>query len=248
MIQTYRITGMTCSSCQAKVQKLLSDIEGVKSVIIDLANGTAEIGMKTHIQTDKLQLALKDHPRYQLSEVSLPQNTLGLTNEGNEQGPNSWFTIYKPILVIFFYLTTLSVGVGLSQHHFDIMFVMRIFMGGFFLTFSFFKMLDLRNFADSYAMYDVVAKYFRQWGVIYAFIEFGLGFAYILNFQPLITNVITAIVMSVSLVGVVKSVLDKKKIRCACLGAVFNLPMSTVTIVEDALMILMSGGMLLFIF
>jgi hypothetical protein len=40
-------------------------------------------------------------------------------------------------------------------------------------------------------------------------------------------------------------VLNKKKIQCACLGAVFNLPMSTVTIIEDALMIAMSGAMIL---
>ncbi|OYW82093.1 MAG: heavy metal transporter, partial [Sphingobacteriia bacterium 32-37-4] len=39
--------------------------------------------------------------------------------------------------------------------------------------------------------------------------------------------------------------LNKKKIQCACLGDVFNLPMSTVTIIEDALMIGMSAVMLL---
>jgi hypothetical protein len=39
--------------------------------------------------------------------------------------------------------------------------------------------------------------------------------------------------------------LNKRKIRCACLGAVFNLPMSTITIIEDGLMILMSLTMLI---
>jgi len=51
--------------------------------------------------------------------------------------------------------------------------------------------------------------------------------------------------MSLSIIGVLQSVINKKKIQCACLGAVFNLPMSTVTIIEDALMILMSGVMLI---
>ena len=51
--------------------------------------------------------------------------------------------------------------------------------------------------------------------------------------------------MSISIIGVLQSVLNKKKIQCACLGAVFNLPMSTVTIIEDALMIVMSGIMIL---
>ena len=49
--------------------------------------------------------------------------------------------------------------------------------------------------------------------------------------------------MSISIIGVLQAVLNKKKIQCACLGAVFKLPMSTITIIEDALMILMSGIM-----
>jgi hypothetical protein len=49
--------------------------------------------------------------------------------------------------------------------------------------------------------------------------------------------------MSISIVGVIQSLLAKRKIRCACLGAVFNLPMSTITLIEDALMIAMSGVM-----
>ena len=118
---------------------------------------------------------------------------------------------------------------------------MNVFMAGFFLSFSFFKMLDLKGFADSYTMYDIVAKKIKAWGFIYPFIELALGFAYATGFQPFVTNIVTVIVMTVSMIGVLQSVLNKRKIRCACLGAVFNLPMSTVTIIEDALMIAMSA-------
>ena len=122
---------------------------------------------------------------------------------------------------------------------------MQHFMSGFFLVFSFFKLLNLKGFAESYMMYDVLAKRLPVWGYLYALIELGLGLAYLSNFNPLVTNSITFIVMSISIVGVLQSVLNKKKIQCACLGAVFNLPMSTVTIIEDALMIIMSGIMIL---
>ena len=122
---------------------------------------------------------------------------------------------------------------------------MRIFMSGFFLVFSFFKLLYLSSFAESYAMYDLVAKRWRGWAYLYVFIELGLGLAYALNLFPAITNTITFIVMSVSIIGVLQSVFNKQKIRCACLGAVFNLPMSTVTIIEDGLMILMSAWMIM---
>lgn len=106
-------------------------------------------------------------------------------------------------------------------------------------------MLELKGFAESYAMYDLVAMKIPAWGYIYAFIELGLGVAYLTDFQPLWTNIITLSVMSISIVGVLQTVFNKRKIRCACLGAVFNLPMSTVTIIEDRLMIGMSVGMIL---
>jgi hypothetical protein len=121
---------------------------------------------------------------------------------------------------------------------------MRVFMSGFFLIFSFFKLLDLQGFADSYSMYDLIAKRFRSWGVIYPFIELALGIAFAVNFSPVLTNWITLAVMGISIIGVLQSVLNKRKIRCACLGAVFNLPMSTITIIEDGLMIIMSIAML----
>lgn len=121
---------------------------------------------------------------------------------------------------------------------------MNHFMGGFFLAFSFFKFLDLKGFADSYKMYDIVAKRIPFWAYLYPFIELGLGLSFLSNIFPLLTNSITFIVMTISIIGVLQAVFNKKKIQCACLGAVFNLPMSTVTIIEDALMIVMSGIMI----
>ena len=132
-----------------------------------------------------------------------------------------------------------------KNDNFNCMQAMKYFMAGFFLVFSFFKLLNLKGFAESYVMYDVLAKKVPVWAYLYAFVELALGIAYLINFNPIITNTITFVVMSISIIGVLQSVLNKKKIQCACLGAVFNLPMSTVTIIEDALMIVMSGIMIL---
>ena len=94
-------------------------------------------------------------------------------------------------------------------------------------------------------MYDIVAKHFPAWGYIYAGIEFLLGVAFAANFQPVLTLWVTLGVMTISIIGVLQSVLQRRRIQCACLGVVFDLPMSTVTIIEDALMIAMSAWMLL---
>ena len=122
---------------------------------------------------------------------------------------------------------------------------MHLFMGGFFLVFSFFKMLDLKGFAYSYMSYDIVAKKWLAWGFIYPFIELSLGLAYLFHFAILEATIVTLVVMSISSIGVIKSLLEKKKIQCACLGTVFNLPMSNITLIEDLLMVLMAAVMLI---
>ena len=147
-------------------------------------------------------------------------------------------------MVIAAYITGITLFIEFFNQPVDFHRWMQNFMAGFFLIFSFFKMLDLKGFSESYSNYDIIAKRWAGWGYVYAFAELFLGMAFLFRITPLLTNWATLILMSISLVGVLQAVLSKKKIRCACLGAVFNLPMSTVTIIENVLMIGMSAMMI----
>lgn len=236
MVHEYQITGMTCSSCEAKVKTNLLSIPFVTSVEVSKEKNTATISMDKHVSLSDFQNALGgQESKYQISAIN--------HNEIVEQ-TKSWFETYKPIILIFSYITIVTFLIQLGNPHFNFMQWMQHFMAGFFLVFSFFKLLNLKAFAESYAMYDVLAKQIPVWGYLYAFVELGLGVANLVNFNPFITNVATVLVMTISIIGVLQSVLNKKKIQCACLGAIFNLPMSTVTIIEDGLMIVMSLTML----
>lgn len=243
MTHIYKVSGMTCSGCQAKVQNLLSKVAGVKAVSIDLGKGEATIEMDKHIATDELKAALKDYPKYQLSETTNHQHFVA--SPIIEEEIRSWLETYKPILLIFGYISGITLLVEYMNVGFSWMRWMNHFMAGFFLVFSFFKLLNLKGFAESYSMYDIVAKKWNGWGYVYAFTELALGVAFLTGFKPLLINSVTFVVMTVSIIGVLQSVFNKRKIKCACLGDVFNLPMSTITIIEDALMIGMSGAMLL---
>lgn len=66
MTHKYSVTGMSCSGCQAKVQKLLSSVKGVKMVSIDLESGDTTIEMDQPIRLDQLKDSLKEYPRYQI--------------------------------------------------------------------------------------------------------------------------------------------------------------------------------------
>ncbi|NHM02515.1 heavy-metal-associated domain-containing protein [Flavobacterium difficile] len=234
MTHQYQITGMTCSSCEAKVKSALLTIENVTSVEVSKDTNSATITMNKHIALSNFQKALDN--KYQISAVN---------HSEIEEQAKSWLETYKPILLIFFYISLVTILIQIKNQSFNLMEAMQHFMAGFFLVFSFFKLLNLKGFAESYVMYDVVARKIPIWAYLYAFTELMLGIAFLTGFNPLTTNSVTFLVMSISIIGVLQSVLNKKKIQCACLGAIFNLPMSTVTIIEDALMIIMSGLMII---
>ena len=169
-------------------------------------------------------------------------------NIANQDTKVSWLTTYSPLLLILAYVLGGSVlvqigGGGPGSVTLDE--TMRYFMAGFFLVFSFFKLLDISAFADAYSGYDLLAKRWRGWALLYPFVELALGVAYLANFSPVATYWVTIIVMGFSAIGVVQAVLNKRSIECACLGTVFKLPMTIVTIVEDLGMVAMAAWMLL---
>ena len=234
MTHTYNLTGMTCTSCEAKVKSALLSIAHVKAAEVSKENSTVTITTGKHIDLAAFQSVLDK--KYQISNLELLET---------EEEKRSWFATYKPVLLIFLYIFSVTALIEFMADSFSLFRWMRHFMAGFFLTFSFFKFLNLKGFKDSYMMYDIIARKFPVWGYVYAFTELALGIAFLVGFDLIVTNSVTFIVMSVSIIGVLQTVLNKKTIQCACLGDVFNLPMSTVTIIEDGLMMLMSLGMLL---
>jgi copper chaperone CopZ len=233
MTHTYQISGMTCESCEAKVKSALLTLPDVTNV--EVTRTSATITMEKHIALSELQKIIGAKGNYTISATN--------HSETAEQ-TKTWFTTYKPLLLIFVFITGISIITARMENEIHWMKCMQNFMAGFFLTFSFFKLLDLKAFAESYSMYDIVAERVKTYGFIYPFIELALGIAFLTGFNPFITNITALIIMGISIIGVLQSVLNKQKIQCACLGAVFNLPMSTVTIIEDALMIVMSTFML----
>ena len=105
---------------------------------------------------------------------------------------------YAPLLLIAAYLCVVSLA---GARGFEAW--MTHFMAGFFLVFSFFKLLDIRGFADAFAGYDLLAMRWRPYGCIYPFLELALGLAYLFAVAPVATNIATIAVMGFGSLGVI---------------------------------------------
>jgi copper chaperone CopZ len=235
MTHTYQITGMTCNNCVEKVRQLLSKIDGVTNVNVSLEKHEAEVTMKQHIAVADLQRALSG-TNYTIKENSSHAHSMPMEMEDSV----TWKT-YLPVLLLFAYITGVTLLIQFVQHNFDMAEWMRHFMAGFFLSFSFFKLLDIPAFAVSYSTYDIVAKRWPGYGYIYPFIELAIGIGFLIPSAVLWVNAATLVVMGISIIGVIQSMLRKSKFECACLGAVFKIPIGKITLFEDALMIVMSA-------
>lgn len=122
---------------------------------------------------------------------------------------------------------------------------MHYFMGLFLCQFAMLKLFHPSSFAEGFQKYDLVAKKFRVYAYVYPFIELILGLAYLSFSAPILTYILTIIVMGVGAVGVIGALRRGLDIRCACMGTVLDVPLSTVTLTEDIAMIAMACWMLL---
>ncbi|MGY8933859.1 MAG: heavy-metal-associated domain-containing protein [Flavobacteriales bacterium] len=237
MKHTYIIEGMTCNNCKASVEKHINALENVTHVSVHLENGETEVTMDKHISTELLKKALPE--KFTLSEkheknVFSSNITIDAEKTKLQQ--------LKPLLLIIFYITTASLLIHYKDWSWNEF--MLDFMGLFYIVFSFFKMLDLKGFPESFKMYDPLAKRIPIYGWMYPFIETVLGLMFLMRFEVDIALVITLIVLGITTIGVLKTLLDKKHIRCACLGTALKLPMTEATLIENTIMMVMAILML----
>lgn len=169
-----------------------------------------------------------------------PEKYLKSENKSMTAKEVSTFKTYKPLIVVFSYIFLISITVQIVLGSFDVHLLMNHIMAGFFISLSYFKFLDLKSFSEAFSYYDPIAKKNPSYGFMYPFIEIGLGLMFIAGIGLFYANILTAFILSVTTVGVIKQINTKSQFQCACLGAGFNLPLSWVTVVENAAMVFMA--------
>lgn len=72
MKHTYFLKGMSCSGCSNFIEKTLITVPGVKAVKADVENATVTIETNEHLPIKVYQDALRDHPKYIISNKEIP--------------------------------------------------------------------------------------------------------------------------------------------------------------------------------
>jgi hypothetical protein len=159
------------------------------------------------------------------------------------RGSRSWRD-YLPLLVLIVVslLVASAISVGSSASPSATRW-MQAFMGFFLVVFATLKLFDLPTFADGFQMYDLLAKSFRPYALAYPSIELLLGLGYLARWQPTVIYAATVIVLGFGALGVIRALRRKLDIECACMGTILKVPLSTVALTEDLVMVVMAAAM-----
>lgn len=146
---------------------------------------------------------------------------------------------YLPLVIVVLLAIMMSAAIPLPENGWSA--YMNRVMGMFLCLLAMFKLFNLSGFVDGFQMYDVVTKKIRLYGYAYPFFELLLGLALLGSWAPLTTNIVLLVLMSIGAIGVIQSLRRGLDLRCACLGTVLRVPLSTVTIVENVGMGIMAA-------
>ena len=212
---------MHCTACVSKIEEALYVVDGVTKAVAKLDKNKAIV--EGNVSSQDLINAIHKSG-YQVSLID-KNSEVDPYERDSKQNSTKLFPLY----LIFFYLTVSTLLINrIDLNHTDIM---LDFMGLFYIVFSFFKFLDYNNFPKTFKIYDPIAKIIPAYGWIYPFLETLLGIAFLIRFELHISLLTTLIILGTTTIGVLRSLMNKERIQCACLGTAINLPMTTVTLV-----------------
>ncbi len=117
---------------------------------------------------------------------------------------------------------------------------MHYFMGFFLCQFAMLKLFKPTGFAEGFSKYDLIGSRVRLYCYIYPLIELFLGLGYLSFFAPHFIYWLTIVVLGIGAIGVISALMRGLELRCACMGTILDVPLSTVTLTEDLAMVAMA--------
>lgn len=155
-------------------------------------------------------------------------------------------TSYQPVIALFSMTALMALAASLAV--FGTPFTIRA--GEWFIAFSMciLAMLKLQNvekFATMFLNYDLLARRWLPYGRIYPFAEGLAGVLMVAGAFNWLSIPVALVIGAIGTASVFKAVyIDKRELKCACVGGDSNVPLGFVSLTENVMMIAMALWML----
>ena len=107
------------------------------------------------------------------------------------------------------------------------------------------KLMDLERFSTMFLTYDLLAQRWIRYSYIYPFVEVGAGLMMLVGLLNWVSAPAALFVATIGAVSVYKAVyIDKRNLKCACVGGDSNVPLGFISLTENLMMIGMAIWMI----
>lgn len=148
-------------------------------------------------------------------------------------------TTYTPVIAIFSValLMALAIAYAFLQGNYIIR-VIELFVAFSMTLLAIQKLKDLYSFTNSFITYDLFAMRYLRYGYFYPFAEAFAGIGMLAGLSGYLIGPVSLFIGTVGAVSVFKAVyLDKRELKCACVGGDSNVPLGFVSLTENLFMI-----------
>lgn len=158
--------------------------------------------------------------------------------------PNA--TSYVPVLAVFAVAALLALAINwLTFLPLLSLVTIERFVAIAMMLLAMLKLQDVDRFATMFLNYDLLARRLPPYGLAYPFLELGAGVLMLTRVLDWLSIPVALFIGGVGAVSVFKAVyLDKRELKCACVGGGSNVPLGFVSLTENLMMIAMALWML----
>ncbi len=156
-------------------------------------------------------------------------------------------TTYTPVIAIFAVTFLLSLAFSFATNNSLLSLkTAELFIALTMSMLAIQKLQDLFSFTNSFITYDLVAMKVVRYAYIYPFLEAFVGIGMIAGLPAYSVAPISLFIGSVGAVSVIKAVyIDKRELKCACVGGDSNVPLGFISLTENLFMI--AAGVWMFV-
>jgi len=154
---------------------------------------------------------------------------------------------YQPVIAIFgvSFLMALAVGWAVLGT-IDVVRTVEWFVAIAMCFLGVQKLQNIETFSTMFLNYDLLARRWVRYGYVYPFAEAGAGVLMIAGALTWLAAPVALVIGGIGAVSVFKAVyIDKRALKCACVGGGSTVPLGFVSLTENVMMVLMAVWMLL---
>ena len=155
-------------------------------------------------------------------------------------------TSYVPVLAVFAVAALLALAVNwLTFAPLIAVVTVERFIAIAMMLLAMLKLQDVDRFATMFLNYDLLARRLPPYGRAYPFLELGAGVLMLTRTLDWLSIPVALTIGGIGAVSVFKAVyLEKRTIKCACVGGSSNVPLGFVSLTENVMMVAMALWML----